>query len=130
MKKFDSIDMIPFIDIILVLLAIILTTANFIDTGKISITLPTSEHTQEINIKTISILLSINKAGDIFYNETKVSLSELDNNLKKIDKNTNITLKIDPKSLFQQFISVSDILKQNQLTKITVLSLFSKAKSK
>ena len=35
MKKFDEINIIPFIDIMLVLLAIVLITASFISQGKI-----------------------------------------------------------------------------------------------
>ena len=37
MKKFDEINIIPFIDIMLVLLAIVLVTASFISQGKIKV---------------------------------------------------------------------------------------------
>jgi biopolymer transport protein ExbD len=40
MKRFDQINMIPFIDIMLVLLAIVLTTASFISQGMIPLDLP------------------------------------------------------------------------------------------
>ena len=43
MKKFDQINVIPFIDIMLVLLAILLMTATFIAQGKIDVNLPTSK---------------------------------------------------------------------------------------
>jgi len=43
MKKFDQINVIPFIDIMLVLLAIVLMTATFIAQGKIDVNLPTSK---------------------------------------------------------------------------------------
>jgi len=42
MKKFDSINVIPFIDIMLVLLAIVLTTATFVANGQLDIALPSS----------------------------------------------------------------------------------------
>lgn len=42
MKKFDQINVIPFIDIMLVLFAIVLTTASFISQGVISVNPPTS----------------------------------------------------------------------------------------
>ena len=40
MKKFDQINVIPFIDIMLVLLAIVLMTATFIAQGKIDAKTP------------------------------------------------------------------------------------------
>ena len=39
-KKFDSINVIPFIDIMLVLLVMVLTTATFIKQGVIPVNLP------------------------------------------------------------------------------------------
>ena len=43
MKRFENINVIPFIDIMLVLLAIVLTTATFIVEGKLDIRLPESK---------------------------------------------------------------------------------------
>ena len=40
MKRIDGINVIPFIDIMLVLLAIVLTTATFIVEGRLEIRLP------------------------------------------------------------------------------------------
>ncbi len=42
MKRFDQINVIPFIDIMLVLLAIVLTTATFISQGRLDINVPTA----------------------------------------------------------------------------------------
>ncbi|EJS88741.1 biopolymer transport protein [Pasteurella multocida subsp. multocida str. Anand1_cattle] len=45
MKKFDEINIIPFIDIMLVLLAIVLITASFISQGKIQVNVPKASST-------------------------------------------------------------------------------------
>ena len=42
-KRFDSINVIPFIDIMLVLLVMVLTTATFIRQGIINVDLPTTK---------------------------------------------------------------------------------------
>ena len=39
-KPFESINVIPFVDIMLVLLTMVLTTATFISTGRIPVSLP------------------------------------------------------------------------------------------
>ena len=43
MKRFDQINVIPFIDVMLVLLAIVLTTATFVAQGTIPVNLPVSQ---------------------------------------------------------------------------------------
>lgn len=56
MKRFDQINVIPFIDIMLVLLAIVLTTATFVAQGRIPLQLPEAEHAaQPVNEKPMEI---------------------------------------------------------------------------
>ena len=50
-KKFDSINVIPFIDIMLVLLVMVLTTATFIKQGVIPVNLPEAKATDQIDTK-------------------------------------------------------------------------------
>ena len=50
-KKFDEINVIPFIDIMLVLLVMVLTTATFIKQGVIPVNLPEAKQ-QRNRIKT------------------------------------------------------------------------------
>jgi len=50
-KKFDSINVIPFIDIMLVLLVMVLTTATFIKQGVIPVALPEAKATAKKDIK-------------------------------------------------------------------------------
>jgi len=67
MKRFDQINMIPFIDIMLVLLAIVLTTATFISQGVIDIDLPVAESAktlQQAKEKTLEI--AINAENQVF----------------------------------------------------------------
>lgn len=43
MKRFDQINMIPFIDIMLVLMAVVMTTASFVEIGLIDVNLPVAQ---------------------------------------------------------------------------------------
>ena len=49
MKRFDQINMIPFIDVMLVLLAIVLTTATFVSKGLIDVDIPSAEQATTVN---------------------------------------------------------------------------------
>ena len=50
-KRFDSINVIPFIDIMLVLLVMVLTTATFIKQGVIPVALPTAKASTKEDVK-------------------------------------------------------------------------------
>jgi len=67
MKKFDTINVIPFIDIMLVLLTIVLTTASFIDQGKIEVEVPQSQSKSLIQAQDLTTLITITQSGEFFY---------------------------------------------------------------
>jgi len=50
LKKYDSINVIPFIDVLLVLLTIVLMTSTFISKGIIPISLPTATNANNIKV--------------------------------------------------------------------------------
>ena len=62
MKRVDSINVIPFIDIMLVLLVMVLTTATFIRTGLIPVDLPEAKGTAAEH-KPSEFKLTIQKDG-------------------------------------------------------------------
>lgn len=66
MKKFDEINIIPFIDIMLVLLAIVLITASFISQGKIQVNVPKASSTVAFRSDDLAKLLTITESGEIF----------------------------------------------------------------
>ena len=65
-KKFDSINVVPFIDIILVLLVIVLTTASFVAKGLIPVDLSKSESASKYKPKKKDLIITIKDNGDIF----------------------------------------------------------------
>ena len=110
-KKFDSINVIPFIDIMLVLLVMVLTTATFIKQGVIPVDLPHAKgkETKEIH-KEVSVYVRAN--GEIYYEKEKVDLKTLEAKLATISKKQMVVLRSDKASKFQDFVSVMDILKR------------------
>lgn len=123
MKKFDSINVIPFIDIMLVLLAIVLATASFIKQGKIEVNVPKSQNKVKIQQEDMNEIVTINKAGEFFYQDQVVTLEVLDKTFSKMEKAQKITLKIDAETDFQKFVQVTDLLTKFQLKKVNVLTV-------
>lgn len=110
-KRFDDINVIPFIDIMLVLLVMVLTTATFIKQGIIPIELPEAKATQKEDTKK-EITIYVKANGDMYYEEEKVNASELEKKLSAISKEQTVVLRSDKESRFQDFVSVMDILKR------------------
>ncbi|MDM8568265.1 biopolymer transporter ExbD [Thiotrichales bacterium HSG1] len=125
MKKFDQINVIPFIDIMLVALAIVLLTATFITQGIIEINLPTAKNaTAESQLETIEISIDVNK--QLYYQQQPSSLEQISIQLEKLSKQTPIVLKIDKLVSFGQFTQLIDLLKTYQLDRLSIMTIQSK----
>ena len=112
MPKKEGLNVIPLIDIMLVLLAIVLSVSTFIAQGSIKIDLPNSESAEKKQDENDKIAVLINKDNDFFIGEEKVSEENLKEKLNKIKNETLIELKSDKESKFDSFIKVIDILKE------------------
>ena len=109
-KKFDEINVIPFIDIMLVLLVMVLTTATFVKQGVIPVELPQAKKaTKEKPKKELTIYIKAN--GDTYIDKTKVDSATLKAKLSSIPKEQVIVLRSDKNAKFQDFVTVMDILK-------------------
>ncbi|MFA6760709.1 MAG: biopolymer transporter ExbD [Sulfuricurvum sp.] len=117
-KRNDSINVVPFIDVLLVLLAIVFVISNFIALGKIEINLPAASNHE--SIKSVQVSISINKEGEFFVDDEPISKEELPNRIASISKEDTITIVSDKKATYEDFIFVVDILKNNNLEKISM----------
>ncbi len=118
-KKFDQINVIPFIDIMLVLLVMVLTAATFIKQGVIPVALPHASANRNKSVrKTINIY--INRHGNVYMNKGLVTLKQLKVNLSSIPKTQTIVLRSDKASTFQDFVNVMNILKELNLQQLYI----------
>ncbi len=119
-KKFDSMNVIPFIDIMLVLLAIVLTFSTFIAQGRVELTLPKSTTTEQKNLKLKELV--IDAKGNITFDKTSIKLDNLKEILSTLSKDTNISLRADENTPFKTFVQVIDIFKELKLEKISIVT--------
>lgn len=111
LPKNEGLNIVPFIDIMLVLLAIVLSISTFIAYGHIKVEPPKSQIAQNNTNNTEKILISID-AQDIFYLDDKaISLDELENKIASLDKSNLVELKADKNSKFDSFIQLINLLK-------------------
>lgn len=110
-KRFDEINVIPFIDIMLVLLVMVLTTATFVNQGIIPIELPEAKASKKEDAKQ-EVNVHVNAKGEIFFEKERVDLKTLEAKLAALSKEQTVVLRSDKESRFQDFVSVMDILKR------------------
>ncbi|MGL2402855.1 TonB system transport protein ExbD [Helicobacter pylori] len=113
-RRGDGLNVVPFIDIMLVLLAIVLSISTFIAQGKIKVSLPNAknaEKTQSNDQKVV--VISVDEHDNIFVDDKPMNLEALSAVVKQTDPKTLIDLKSDKSSRFETFISIMDILKEH-----------------
>jgi len=119
MKKFDNINVIPFIDIMLVLLAIVLTTATFVTSGHLDIDLPPAQ-TKATVAETETVEISIDRDLQYYYAGAPVDINQLEEKLATIDKDMRIVLQVDETVDFSHFVAVIDLLQSKALENVSI----------
>ena len=117
-EPIDTLNVIPFVDIMLVLLTIVLTTASFIATGRIPVALPQTSHAETGKQKDKTIELTV--GGAIYYEGVQVSKETLIERAKELPPETSFLIRADRAIQFQQFVEVTDVLKQLKFTRVAV----------
>jgi biopolymer transport protein ExbD len=112
LKRPEGLNIIPFIDIMLALLAIVLTVATFVSKQEnIKVDVPNArEEVTKIPERSHEIVVKQN--GEIVFEGVNVSLQDLKTRLSALSFNEAIVIKADKKSEFGVFIQIIDFLKQ------------------
>ena len=112
MKRIDSINVIPFIDIMLVLLVMVLTTATFVKTGLIPVDLPEAKGSATEH-KPSELKLTIKKDGTLWLDDKEqVSLDQFEQKVVSGGHEMTVVLYSDKEAAFQNFVGVMDVLKR------------------
>ncbi len=117
-KEFSSINVIPLVDIMLVLLTIVLITATFVVQGSIPVQLPQAKASQEENLK--GLFITITQEGNIFFENRMVSLLELERELEKYQRDSQVQVMADRRATVQSLVDVLDLLKRLGFKKVSI----------
>ncbi|WQY36575.1 TonB system transport protein ExbD [Helicobacter pylori] len=113
-RRGDGLNIVPFIDIMLVLLAIVLSISTFIAQGKIKVSLPNAKNAEKSQPNDQKVVvISVDEHDNIFVDDKPTNLEALSAVIKQTDPKTLIDLKSDKSSRFETFISIMDILKEH-----------------
>ncbi len=118
-KAFDYLNVIPLVDVMLMLLTIVLTTSTFIATGGIEVQLPKAEASSQptdVPPKTVAI----DREGRLWLDGNPVSLEGLTLALNTVDRQTPVLVRADNSLALQDFVDVFAALKQQGFSQLSL----------
>jgi biopolymer transport protein ExbD len=105
-RDIDQINVIPLVDVMLVLLVIVLTTATFISSGQIPVNLAKAK---EVGVhKDAPIVITLTADGALFLNDRAVPEGELQGALTAEPRESAVVVRADKVTLLERFVSVVD----------------------
>ena len=116
LKRVEGINVVPLIDIMLVLLTIVLTISSFIALGKIELTLPSGSVQEKMEPKSYDIAISSQRK--FYVNGEKIEKASLEQKFLEITKNDTVTIRADKLTPYEEFVFIIDVLKQKGIEKI------------
>ena len=117
-KEFSFINMIPFIDVMLVLLTIVLTTSTFAVTGLMPVELPKVSGKNET--ATTTSIVEIDKNGSMYFQGKPVDFSSLRSSITSMSRETPFLIRADKDIALQVFVEVLDLMKSMGFSKVSL----------
>jgi biopolymer transport protein ExbD len=105
-REIDQINVIPLVDVMLVLLVIVLTTATFISTGQIPVNLAKAKEVGDR--KDVPIVITLNAEGRLFLNDKPVPENGLKDVLSPEPRESAVVVRADKTTLLERFVSLVD----------------------
>lgn len=102
----NQINVIPLVDVMLVLLVIVLTTATFITTGQIPVDLAKANEAGDR--RDTPLVITLTADGQLFLNEEAVTQSSLHHQLQTHDRHSLVVVRADRVTMLERFVEVVD----------------------
>lgn len=105
-REVDQINVIPLVDIMLVLLVIVLTTATFITTGQIPVDLAKASTSADRQDR--PIVVTVTAEGAVFVDDRAIEEDQLDLVLAPHPRQSPVLVRADKVTRLERFVVVVD----------------------
>jgi biopolymer transport protein ExbD len=105
-RELDQINVIPLVDVMLVLLVIVLTTATFITTGQIPVDLAKAKEASDR--KDVPLVITMTSDGRLYMNEQPVTNGGLKIVMNPHPRESLVVVRADRVTLLERFVEVVD----------------------
>ncbi len=103
-REVNQINVIPLVDVMLVLLVIVLTTATFISTGQIPVNLAKAKEAGDH--KDVPVVVTLTANGDLFLNDRPIPPDGLKTVMLAHPRESPVVVRADKVTLLERFVSV------------------------
>jgi biopolymer transport protein ExbD len=117
-RELDQINVIPLVDVMLVLLVIVLTTATFISTGQIPVDLAEARHATAALEK--PVVITLQPDGGVYVNQQAVAMEALDAALTGYARETPVIVRADRATVLERFVTLVDSVKGAGFTQVSL----------
>lgn len=117
-EGFTNMNVIPLVDVMLVLLVIVLTTSTFIAAGAIPVQLPTAASSESAPLESVTI--EVDAGGNLYLEARSVTVGKLRQSLTSRQRSTPILIKADKTIALQIFVDVMDVVKELGFTEVSL----------
>jgi biopolymer transport protein ExbD len=117
-KGFDYMNVVPLVDVMMVLLTIVLMTSTFVASGAIPVELPKAAQKQNAVLKAATI--TIDKKGAVYFEAVPVTLRGLQERLGRLGPDTPVQVRADRSIALQECVDVLDLLAANGFKRISL----------
>lgn len=105
-REVNQINVIPLVDVMLVLLVIVLTTATFISTGQIPVNLAKAKEAGDR--KDVPIVVTLTANGDLYLNDRPIPPDGLKTVLLTHPRESLVVVRADKVTVLERFVTVVD----------------------
>jgi biopolymer transport protein ExbD len=105
-REIDQINVIPLVDVMLVLLVIVLTTATFISTGQIPVDLAKAKEAGDR--QDTPLVITLTAEGRLFLNDQPIDEDGLKRALNPQPRQSLVVVRADRVTVLERFVKVVD----------------------
>lgn len=105
-REIDQINVIPLVDVMLVLLVIVMTTATFITTGHIPVDLAKAKEAGDR--KDVPLVITLAADGGLFLNDQAITQDRLKVEMTTHSRESLVLVRADRITLLERFVNVVD----------------------
>lgn len=120
LKRSEGINVVPLIDVVLVLLAIVLTISTFVASGAIKLDLPKAS--SALHTPKQDIVISVDDKGILYWNKEAMDHEALVEKIGTLNAEDTVSVRGDKKAYFDDFIFILDQLKLRKIEKISIIT--------
>lgn len=120
MKKFDEINVVPLIDVLLVLLVMVLVSASLIIQQQLNVELPVTQTGVSVPTAEQRMSIVLQADGVLRLGDEVIAKAQLAQRLSRVDPDVSIDLWIDQACAFGHVVGLLDVLQGLRLNRLAV----------